>query len=327
MNEIEALLIARMLGGGRSGANVKMEDNPIRGVDLTVDDALRTLVAQNYLDQFAMLRLTGNKTIVEFLTPADLEPIEEHIRELELYKTPNATIVGDPTINNGQISNFSTSNYLKFPFLVNFGENAFEINMEFTTGSNVTNQENIFDSDYGLAFAIRNGKFVIAISTNGTSWDLGESVGSHTITPNTTYYVKLSWNKLVYKLSYSLDGGTTYIDDITKTAAVSPYPKQIYIGVGENFATVSNFFGGIINLNRANVYINGKLHWQGMDDVGLETRLDTSLSNVDDSGIIIIKNLAENVCLSYDGEQELTDAQKQMAQRNLGIYSAEGVEF
>lgn len=222
---------------------------------------------------------------------AAVEKLDARIDDIELFKFPNAIIVGEPTINNGQISNFGSGSYLKFPFLVDFKNQAFEINMEITTGSNVTSQENIFDSDFGLAFAIRNGRFVIAVSSNGSNWDLGEGVGSHAVQANSTYRLKLSWNKTNYILAYSTDGGETFVTDITMSGTAQPYPKQIFIGIGENFATEVNHFSGMINMNHANLYISDKLVWQGMDDVGLATRLATDLDNIDPDGIAKVKEI------------------------------------
>lgn len=258
--------------------------------------------------------------------PAHKKYVDDQIKEVELYKFPNVTIVGEPTINHGQITDFSSTSYLKFPFLVDFHNNAFEINMEFTTGSNVLNQENIFDSDFGLAFAVRQGKFVIAISTNGTSWNIGEGVGTHNIQARTTYYVRLSWNKLVYKLEYSFDN-QTFTTDISKTAATQPYPKQIYIGVGENFTEIMNHFSGIINLNNASLKIGTEIVWQGMDDAGLSTRADTSLDNIDADGEQKIKDLAAEVAVIFGSSQSLTPEQQAQVQANIGILSPEGVGF
>lgn len=229
----------------------------------------------------------------------DISSLSSKVDELELFKFPNVTIIGEPTITHGQISDFSSTSYLKFPFLVDFKNQPFEISMSFTTSGNVTNQENIFDSDFGLAYAIRNGKFVIAISTNGTSWDLGEGVGTYTVQPNTTYYVKIAWDKSNYTLAYSLDG-TAYTTDITVAGTVQPYPKQIYIGVGENFASILNHFSGIVNLNNATLKINGEVVWSGMDDAGLSTRADVSLSNLDADGIAKIKEVASDITPMVD---------------------------
>lgn len=237
----------------------------------------------------------------------EISGLDDKIKDLELFKFPNVTIIGTPTINNGQISDFSATSYLKFPFLVDFRSQPFEINMAFTTGANVVNQENIFDSDYGLAFAIRNSRFVIAISTNGTSWDLGEGVGTLTVQPNTTYYIKIAWNGSQYILYYSFDG-VSYIPDITKAGTAQPYPKQIYIGVGENFASVVNHFGGTINLNNANLKVNGEVFWSGMDDAGISTRADVSLSNIDADGEAKIKEVAETDSIKASLNNKIEDS-------------------
>lgn len=207
--------------------------------------------------------------------------LEDKISEIELFKFPNTTIIGTPTIQSGQVSDFSPEDYLEFPFLVDFRNKPFEINFAFTTDNNVTLQQNILDSNFGLAFAIRNSHIVLALSFNGTSWAT-EQTGSLTLQPQTTYRIKIIWNGLSYKVQYSLDGGKTYIDDITFGSNQSPYPKQMYIGVGK---LADNYFEGSINLNYANVKIAGELIWQGMDDVGLSTRLATDLSNIDNAGI------------------------------------------
>lgn len=230
----------------------------------------------------------------------EISDINDRIDDLELFKFPNVTIIGTPTINHGQISGFSNSSYLKFPFMVDFRNHSFEIKMAFTTGSNVTNQENIFDSDFGLAFAIRSGKFVIAVSTNGTNWDLGEGVGTYSVQPNTTYYVRLGWDLTNYYLSYSLDG-SAFINDINKAGTAQPYPKQIFIGVGENFTTVVNHFTGTINLNHATLQIGYEIVWSGMDDAGLSTRADVSLSNIDEAGEAKIKSVAGSVDVQING--------------------------
>lgn len=221
----------------------------------------------------------------EIATTEDIKTVNDKITELELYKTPNVVIYGYPAISNGQISDFSQSDYLQFPFLVDFKQQYFLIQMCFTTGDNVTSQENIFDSEYGLAFAIRNGHFVIATSFDGQSW-AGENVGTYNVLPNTTYYVKFRWLNGNYNLSYSLDN-STYNNDIQFYSLSTPYPKQIIIGKSSN-----NAFSGIINLNYCSLYIGDREVWRGMDDVGLSTRLQTDLGNIDAAGEAKIKELA-----------------------------------
>ena len=219
-------------------------------------------------------------------TELDNYATKESIADLQLFKFPNATIYGQPTINNGQISGFSETNYMQFPFIVNFQNRPFEIKMCFTTSNNVTTQENIFDSAYGLAFAIRNRHFIAAISQNGSTWSM-ELQGTYTVLPNTTYYIKLVWDGQSYYLRYSLDD-SVYEIDFSGEINYTPYPKQIIIGKSLDNRYV---FRGNINFNYCSLTISEKLVWQGMDDVGLATRLAVDLANIDQAGEQKIKDI------------------------------------
>ncbi len=211
--------------------------------------------------------------------------LDEKVREIELFKFPNAVIIGEPNISNGQVSGFSTSNYMQFPFILDLHDQAFQIDFCFTTATNVTTQQNILDSNFGLALAIQNSKGVMAISSNGTSWNIGSSTGTITIQPNTTYYARLTWNKLQYKTALSTDG-INYTEDMVLVGAVRPYPRTIFIGGCDSIETghTPHPFLGSINMNKASLTVMGNVIWQGMDDAGLATRADISLSNLDSLG-------------------------------------------
>jgi len=216
---------------------------------------------------------------------ADIDVLDKRIDEIQLFKFPNAIIRGEPTIQNGQISDFSVASYLQFPFLIDFQDNAFQIDFCFTTSTNVQTQQNIIDSNFGIALAISNGKGLMAISSNGTSWNIGISVGTINIQPNTTYYARLTWNKLQYKTFLSTDG-QTYTQDMVLVGATRPYPRTSFIGGcnQEETGHTPHPFLGTINMNKAFLYVNNQLIWQGMDDAGLATRADISLSNLDADG-------------------------------------------
>ena len=193
---------------------------------------------------------------------------------------PNVTIFGQPTIQESQISNFSADNYLQFPFVVDFAGRPWQIDCAITTGSNVSQQHNVLDSAFGLAFAFSGGKFVLALSSDGTSWNLGATSGTHTILANTTYYIRISWDGSVYKLAYSTDK-ETWVDDITVTSSASLASKQIIIGKSLDNRYI---FNGSINMSEAHLTISGKIVWEGMDDAGLATRMAIDMSNIDDEG-------------------------------------------
>ena len=60
--------------------------------------------------------------------------------------TPNIIKFGDLDVTDGQMSNFSSTNYAQFPFLVDLTDKVFEITMQITTAADVTTQQNILDS-------------------------------------------------------------------------------------------------------------------------------------------------------------------------------------
>lgn len=213
-----------------------------------------------------------------------LQTLHNDIKDIELFKFPNAIIIGEPNIDHGQVSGFSENDYLQFPFIVDLHNRAFQIDFCFTTGNNVTRQQNILDSEFGLALAIRNGKGLMAISHNGTSW-VGEIVGTLDIQPNTTYYARLSWNRINYKTELSTDG-VTFVADMNFGSTQSPYPRTMYIGGcgGLAIGHTPHPFEGTINLNYAYLTVAGNVIWQGMDDAGLATRADVSLDNLDAIG-------------------------------------------
>ena len=111
----------------------------------------------------------------------DISRIDSKIDDIELFKFPNATIIGEPTIQSGQVSNFSTDNYLQFPFVLDLHNQAFQIDFCFTTSTDVSGQQNVLDSKFGIALAVKDGKGLMAISSNGTSWNIGSVTGSMNI--------------------------------------------------------------------------------------------------------------------------------------------------
>lgn len=214
------------------------------------------------------------------------------INDIQLFKFPNATIIGAPTINNGQVSGFSALNYMKFPFIVNMQGRPFTIDIAFTTGTDITNQQNIIDGiDHGIAFAIRSSKFIIVLGSKTGEWDIsgGEKVSSVIVQPQTTYLVRISWDGSVYKFEYSTNG-ETYTEDATMrvTSSLSLYPTQINIGVTSGLGGI---FTGIINMNYCSLTISNKVVWTGMDDVGLATRMAVDMSNIDDAGVEKVKSI------------------------------------
>lgn len=233
----------------------------------TSEDKQKLIELHNYDDTDIQKQVDSLQEIVEE-HDTDISNIDnrvttlnEKVSDIELFKFPNAIIHGEPTINNGQVSEFSSTSYLSFPAIFNLHDRGFEFNFAVRTGNDVTSAQNILGSKFCMALFIQNAKLNLRVSSNGTDWNLVDIQGNITIQPNTTYYIQIYYDKLTYKLKYSLDG-QEYTDISSKVASTSPYPTQIYLGVGNNFF---NPFKGIINLNRCNLKINRSVIWSGMD--------------------------------------------------------------
>lgn len=228
-------------------------------------------------------------------TTVDINELQSKVEDLQLYKFPNATIEGDPTINNGQVSNFSTTNYLRFPFEFETKGRTWLLNGSFDTGSDVTTQQNIIDSLASVALAVRSGRLVLALSTNGTSFDLGEHLSMSDIEPNTKYYFKLSFSGTQYLLSLSTDK-IDYMPEVvvSSTSPIASRPMTI--------SSSGHPYGDIINLNDWDLTVGNVLVWQGMDDVGVASRLDVNVSNVTETGKQAIKDI-----VNVDGKQDKFD--------------------
>lgn len=201
---------------------------------------------------------------------------------------PNFVIHGTPHIQETQVSRFSATDYLQFPFLVDFAGRPWQLDFSFTTSNNVTAQQNILDSAFGLAFAVANGKIEIALSSDGVSWNLGAHFGTKAILPATTYLVRMTFNGSKYTVQVS-DDAATYTTDIEVASTASLAPKQMIIGKSVDN---SHVFTGSLNLAMARLSIANVLTWEGMAEIGANTRLATDLSNIDQAGIDRINEIA-----------------------------------
>lgn len=230
--------------------------------------------------------------------------LSNRIDTIELSKFPNAVIVGEPLIVGSNVSRFSDSNYMVFPFVVDVRGYEFIIDFCFRTGADVNAQQNILDSYFGLALAIKNGKGLMAMSSDGVSWNIGTAVGNINIMPNTVYYARVQWNKTSYTTSISTDG-KTYVEDMRINSTAGLYPTAMYIGSSPNIfgsGSAHPFLGGI-DMSKAKLTVGGLEVWDGMADPGLASRANVSLSNLDALGRD--KFRAENI--AYD-EGNVADA-------------------
>lgn len=205
------------------------------------------------------------------------ELLSEYNAATEIEYKYNINTVGSLTNNNGVLSNFSTSNYAKFPSSFQPGSNSWEMVLKVTTGTISSSWQHILAFQKGLTNAERyatrisvtsNNKFGLALSYNGTAWDVvGETTGqgTYTVQANTTYYLKLEYTGSAYKLYYSLDG-ETYIQDVNISSSTPIYNSNtaFLLGIWNNSNYTEPFLGSI-DLKESYININNQRWWTGAE--------------------------------------------------------------
>lgn len=209
---------------------------------------------------------------------------------IEATTRPNMNIVGSPKFNQGVVSGFSANDYLMFPTQVNVGQNEVYFYMSFTTGADVTTQQNLLDSWCGLAFAIQNGRAITAASSNGTTFETVESY-DQVFEPNSSYRLILRFGYLPYPdgmeyvLKTLLASGSGEYEEISQEVFIGGplHQTATYWGGANPQSGVHHIFGGTINLNECRMVWNGTEVWRGYDelptvkfDPTAEPRLDTA---------------------------------------------------
>ena len=178
----------------------------------------------------------------------------------------------------GSVTGFSTSNYLEIPSFDPAGE-TWEVNLKIRTGADVTTNQKIFQSclrkgqmgRYGLILNIHpSSKWSFSISSTGDSW-LFDTTGSHTISTNTTYWVRFGWNGTAYYLDYSTDG-TNYTRDITETHSEALYTPLTLtrLGIYSTLAETEGPFLGTMYLAHCYASIDGTEVWRGYKNGNLK---------------------------------------------------------
>lgn len=181
----------------------------------------------------------------------------------------NFNVVGSPTVNpyTGEVSGFSSSNYLTLPQSLNPLDNHWEAKLKFRTSSNVTSAQGLFQTitaysdagQYGICLIIYQGKLSFSISTDGTSW-LFDTSGTHNLSSNTTYWIKFGWTGTEYYLDYSTDG-TNYTRDITENSTTPAYSSSNYTLLGIYSWRSRDSFIGTLDLSDCYITVNNSTWW------------------------------------------------------------------
>lgn len=134
-------------------------------------------------------------------------------------------------------SGFSSTKFIIFPQFFTPWDAKWSITFKVTTGSDVTTNQRVFSTAEGRdiyqpVLGLTGGHWKLwLVSRDSTTWDIANGLlSSSTVSPNTTYWLKLSWDGSTYKLEESLDNSsfTTVISvDSSLTIRVTGYPSCI----------------------------------------------------------------------------------------------------
>lgn len=219
---------------------------------------------------------TTETTTVEG-TPEDYDRVEVEsdkayvLNRIKYRAVPNVTVVGNPTIVNNVASGFSTANYLTLPELFRPENSPWERVICFTTGSNVSNAQmlnyiNLASSSVSGAFlSVYASKIYMSLSSNGSSWNIvNDSVGTTTIQPNTTYFIKLRFTGSEYQKWLSMTGKFNGEETLENTVVSSTPIYQANSEKDRLGARVdAQVFTGSIDLSKCYGTINNELWWSG----------------------------------------------------------------
>lgn len=182
------------------------------------------------------------------------------------------TIIGNPTITDGVVSGFSTSEYLNLTQAFNPSNKSFEVCIGFITGSNIATEQYMFRSAisapsqagrFGFLIGIVNNKIVINSSSNSSSW-AGQLTGQTTLSKNTSYVLRTIYDGSSLSAKLSTSGGA-FATEIPSTSRNPLYNGLTIsqLGVYSYNNTYQAPFLGSIDLKSTYIIIDGALFFYG----------------------------------------------------------------
>ena len=178
-------------------------------------------------------------------------------------------LVGSATLNSDKITGFGVQSYASIPAVFPAATaSSWEINLKIITGSDFSHYNDflgIWNGSLALGIEHTTRKFTMALGNTNSSWNINNvASGSHTVTDNTTYYIRVKFTGEIYTFEYSLDG-KNYILDIrtASTARITSGTPTL----GQYDPASTSYFSGSIDLAECYIDVNGKRWWNGIDQV------------------------------------------------------------
>lgn len=185
----------------------------------------------------------------------------------------NVSLVGAPVVDNGVISGFSTSNYVKLPQIFNPGSSTWEIVIPFSVDNFDTEQSIFMSCIEGsnpnryllLAVEPNTGEIRCYYNYEQTNWQTTGSFGAeNTISAGKKYWVKVEYDGTHLKGSLSTDGDdyTLCLNEEIAVPATASTNNITTLGLyAANEKTMP--LNGSIDLKECYIKIDNELWWSG----------------------------------------------------------------
>lgn len=191
------------------------------------------------------------------------------------HKNSGFKAVGNLTENNGVYSGFyagsdlASSGYLQASQKLPEKMSNFQFFIKFTCtalGGSILSSVQDFKGLADIDIA-SDGSYRLWISSNGTSYDIAESLkGNYTFVVGSTYYFSFYWNGAIYQTFIKPEGSAEWTNDIYIANTKQPYTKDSVLILGIDQSNPGSPFSGSIDANQTTLYIDGKL-WLANDAV------------------------------------------------------------
>ena len=189
---------------------------------------------------------------------------EKRTIKLDLDKEPNYVTVGSPTVKNGVISGFSSTNYALIPNVPS-NVRSYEMVAKFTTGTLDGEQRGVLGNSATNKCTPQinvyiDNKIHVNHPQDADTW-VSDSFGN--VEANTTYTVKLAWNGSTVIGYYKTVSSDDWVKFMSKSCSTVHWIEQIGIGIDQGEYP----FNGSIDLNECYIQINGNMWWSATRDI------------------------------------------------------------
>lgn len=246
----------------------------------SVDKGSNTSIRYLYLDDSTYVKVNGQivwtgydsyslrGNLVDYVDDGSPTTLDAYLVGSNSHgKITNANVIGNVIIDtNGVATSFNQNSYIN-PLETFTPENkSWEMIYKIKSPTTISRRNLLIGGVtgfYNVGFAIElnsSSKIGAGISSNGESWNLGWMTSTTTVSTNTWYWIKLSFDGTQYLLELSTDG-TNYTTEGSIVSSTPIYQNRNSIQLG-NTASNGDYFSGSIDLPQCYIKIDNVYLWQ-----------------------------------------------------------------